>query len=646
MAVRRVGIINPLANEESSFPLSNFAGVASVIATNTGSIPALVDIYVQPGNTTSETERAYLAANLEVEPGQVFETFRFGLDITDRVFVSSNTNIVSFTLNLLYEVDGPVRVFYQEEQPSFPDVGFMWVKTSTGEVFFYTGTSWEQLAYIGLGPTGPTGPTGPQGSQGATGPQGSGVQVLGTYASLEFLEADNPVGNIGDAYVVQTDLYIWSDLNEEWANVGPFVGPEGPTGPTGPSVTGPTGPQGEIGPTGPEGGPTGPTGPTGPLGPTGATGAAGTAGPTGADGPRTAPSWIFETSTVDGTPADNRFRLNNSNPTLATEIYIHPNGQGGVDLSAWIESFDDANNDVKGTLTIFGAGGALRSSFFVSADLVNAGTYYKIPITPLQSLNFANGTRYYFDFDRSGDLGPTGPTGATGSTGVTGPTGPQGEEGPTGPTGPTGAQAFPINFLGSVDDFASLPTGPAAEDSYLTIDTGDVYFWDGSEWDNIGPILGPTGPEGPTGPTGAGDTGPTGPQGETGPTGPEGPTGPTGAASTVTGPTGPQGDWSTAQLIENKTESYQLIADDAGKIIIFDSSSDLTVTIPDDEETFGTGQRVDIVRYGTGQLTIEGAGGVTVRATPTNTLRARFSTASLVKIASNEWLVTGDLAAF
>jgi hypothetical protein len=135
------------------------------------------------------------------------------------------------------------------------------------------------------------------------------------------------------------------------------------------------------------------------------------------------------------------------------------------------------------------------------------------------------------------------------ATGPTGPSGAAGEPGATGPTGPAGTDSVSINFLGSVADFESLPeTGNTQNDAYVLEDTFEVYAWDGTDWNNLGLILGPTGPaggEGPTGPTGAtGATGPTGPSdGPTGPTGPEGPTGPTGATGDAgpEGPTGPTG---------------------------------------------------------------------------------------------------------
>ena len=141
-----------------------------------------------------------------------------------------------------------------------------------------------------------------------------------------------------------------------------------------------------------------------------------------------------------------------------------------------------------------------------------------------------------------GSIGATGPTGPTGPT-TTGPAGIQGATGPTGPTGATGstgAQGTTLNILGSVANVASLPASAATVGhAYVTLDTGNVYSWDGAAWDNLGVINGPTGPTGTTGSTGA--TGGTGPTGPTGPTGSQGVTGPTGAASTVTGPTGPTG---------------------------------------------------------------------------------------------------------
>jgi hypothetical protein len=193
-----------------------------------------------------------------------------------------------------------------------------------------------------------------------------------------------------------------------------------------------------------------------------------------------------------------------------------------------------------------------------------------------------------------------GPTGATGSVGPTGPaiTGPTGAVGPTGATGETGSVG---------------PTGSQGES-----------------------ITGPTGPQGDsiTGPQGdVGDVGPTGPSG--------GPTGESGA----TGPTGAQGGFDNAQLINARTASYTLVLEDAGKLVTMSAATGtLVLTLPPASSVaFATGTHVDVARLGTGPVTITGATGVTVHATPGSSLRAQFSAATCILYDGDTWLVAGDI---
>lgn len=129
-----------------------------------------------------------------------------------------------------------------------------------------------------MGPTGPQGiqglqgvpgPMGPQGERGEigpTGPAGTSVTILGSYDSVSELTDEHPTGDLGDSYLVDEDLYVWSLNENEWVNVGKIKGPAGNIGPTGPQgVEGPTGPQGVQGIQGVEG-PQGEMGPTGPTG--------------------------------------------------------------------------------------------------------------------------------------------------------------------------------------------------------------------------------------------------------------------------------------------------------------------------------------------------------------------------------------------
>lgn len=130
----------------------------------------------------------------------------------------------------------------------------------------------------------------------------------------------------------------------------------------------------------------------------------------------------------------------------------------------------------------------------------------------------------------SGIAGPTGATGATGAASTI-----------TGPTGPLGVG---VAIVGSVTGVADLPAGytGAVGDSYIVQADGNLYAWDGSVWNDVGDIVGPTGNTGATGPEGAASTvtGPTGESGAAGATGPTGfgSTGPTGSVG-GTGPTGP-----------------------------------------------------------------------------------------------------------
>lgn len=145
--------------------------------------------------------------------------------------------------------------------------------------------------------------------------------------------------------------------------------------------------------------------------------------------------------------------------------------------------------------------------------------------------------------DGSGQPGPPGPAGPTGPTGPAGPAGADGSTGPTGPQGPQGPAGTGINMKGQVATVGDLPpTGNTKGDAYTVQADGNLYVWDGTRWNNSGPMQGPAGPAGPAGQAGA--TGPQGPAGATGPQGPAGNTGATGGTGPdgPTGPAGPKGD--------------------------------------------------------------------------------------------------------
>jgi hypothetical protein len=99
--------------------------------------------------------------------------------------------------------------------------------------------------------------------------------------------------------------------------------------------------------------------------------------------------------------------------------------------------------------------------------------------------------------------------------------------------------------------------------------------------------------------------------------------------------------------ITQKSASYTLSAlTERDDLIEMGSSSAMTVTIPADSTlNFPIGTSLDILQTSTGQVTIAGAGGVTVNATPGLKLRTTWSSCTLFKRAANTWVVYGDLTA-
>lgn len=188
----------------------------------------------------------------------------------------------------------------------------------------------------------------------------------------------------------------------------------------------------------------------------------------------------------------------------------------------------------------------------------------------------------------TGATGATGPTGGTGGTGATGITGSSG--GPTGPTGPTGSGA----------------TGPT----------------------------GATGSAGATGPTGA-----TGSAGATGPTGATGGAGATGA----TGATGSNAD--PISINAQTGTTYTHVIGDSGKLITLSNASAITFTI-DSNANVATpvGTVMELMQLGAGQVTVAITSD-TLRATPGAKLRAQYSGATLMKIATTTWALFGDTSA-
>ena len=99
--------------------------------------------------------------------------------------------------------------------------------------------------------------------------------------------------------------------------------------------------------------------------------------------------------------------------------------------------------------------------------------------------------------------------------------------------------------------------------------------------------------------------------------------------------------------IVQKTASYTLSAlTERDSLIEISSASAVTLTIPTNATlALPVGTSIDILQTGAGQITVAGAAGVTVNATPGLKLRTQWSGATLFKRATDTWVVYGDLSA-
>lgn len=99
-------------------------------------------------------------------------------------------------------------------------------------------------------------------------------------------------------------------------------------------------------------------------------------------------------------------------------------------------------------------------------------------------------------------------------------------------------------------------------------------------------------------------------------------------------------------VLNPQTTSYTLVLTDKNKQVEISNAGATTLTIPaDNTVNMATGASVVILQTGAGQVTIAGASGVTVNATPGLKLRTTWSSATLIKRAANTWVALGDLSA-
>jgi hypothetical protein len=94
-------------------------------------------------------------------------------------------------------------------------------------------------------------------------------------------------------------------------------------------------------------------------------------------------------------------------------------------------------------------------------------------------------------------------------------------------------------------------------------------------------------------------------------------------------------------LTNPQSGSYQIVVGDAFKLIEMSGGGTLTIL---DSSSFATGTTIDVLQTSDSQVLIAGSG-FTPDSTPGLKLRARWSSATLLKRGTNSWVVMGDLSA-
>ena len=106
-------------------------------------------------------------------------------------------------------------------------------------------------------------------------------------------------------------------------------------------------------------------------------------------------------------------------------------------------------------------------------------------------------------------------------------------------------------------------------------------------------------------------------------------------------------EFASSTLITNaQTASYSLVLADKDKIVEMGVGSANNLTVPlNSSQAFPVGTQISILQTGSGQTTVVATGGVTINSTPGLKLRTQWSSATLIKRATDTWVLVGDLSA-
>jgi hypothetical protein len=153
----------------------------------------------------------------------------------------------------------------------------------------------------------------------------------------------------------------------------------------------------------------------------------------------------------------------------------------------------------------------------------------------------------------------------------------------------------------------TAPTSPTAGDGWFDSGTGKFFIYYDSYWVEFGTASGPQGPSGSNG---------------------------------TNGTNGVDGGFNTAQTVASLSTNYTLQSSDKGKL--YTNSGAVTVTV----QGLAVGEQVDFIQTNASQITFTPGSGITLNSKNNNRkTSAQYSPATVKCIASNTYILAGDLAA-
>jgi hypothetical protein len=106
--------------------------------------------------------------------------------------------------------------------------------------------------------------------------------------------------------------------------------------------------------------------------------------------------------------------------------------------------------------------------------------------------------------------------------------------------------------------------------------------------------------------------------------------------------------WAAPATLAANTQTgttYTLVLGDAGKLVTLNNAASIALTVPTNASVaYPVGSTILLAQLGAGQVTVAGAGGVTVNSRGAALkIAGQYGAATLIKTGTDTWVLTGDI---